>query len=387
MAESDLILGLIGVHNNLNDHTPLWNKESTANGLIIGFLVVTWVCVVFRIYTRLRVVYSPGWDDVFVFLLLISGTIGSGCIVALTNHGLGKHLLLTLPGDQIMYLKLFWIANATYCMSTTFIKLSLLFQYIRVFEKGRAERSLCVALIALTATWGMAYSFLAWVPCIPVDSFFHWAQGGTCYGYGSPYASKFYTTHLSMAISNMIFDFIILYLPVVSYVRGNNMNTTKSGFLVIFTLGSLVIAISIWRLASIIEHKAGTYPTFDPTWYGPISIILSSLEVDLASICASIPVFWPVLSNKLEKITITHEVKIERTRRFSIIVENSDQDDVEMTARSRSTSQGSLTNNLSNENTRSSRHYKDDFIMSQVSPLGSDGRVEANVTSERVFRN
>lgn len=72
MAESDFLPSLIGIYDNLHEPTPGWNRPGIANSLVITFLVVTWACVLFRMYTRFRIIYSPGWDDLFVSLLLVS---------------------------------------------------------------------------------------------------------------------------------------------------------------------------------------------------------------------------------------------------------------------------------------------------------------------------
>jgi hypothetical protein len=68
-------------------------------------------------------------------------------------------------------------------------------------------------------------------------------------------------------------------------------------------------------LVTCVEHRAATYPTLDPTWYSPITIVLSDLEVDVASICASAPVFWPVLCQKVLTIFVTKEVEVTRMSR------------------------------------------------------------------------
>ena len=74
--------------------------------------------------------------------------------------------------------------------------------------------------------------------------------------------------------------------------------------------------LSIWRLQSIVETRAATFPTFDPTWYGTTPIVLSCMEVDLAAVCASLPVFWPVIQKSIGSVIIvTHEVKITREQR------------------------------------------------------------------------
>jgi hypothetical protein len=151
-----------------------------------------------------------------------------------------------------------------------------------------------------------------------------------------------------------------------------------------------VNVISIWRVATVFEHKATTSPTFDPTWYGPISILLTILEVNAATICASVPVFWPVLTARLDKIFVTQEIKIERTHRFSTI-----DDDYELQhsptgsgaskeseglygVHSRDTSQSSLTM----VGRQKGGHYNDKYIAAQVDPLSSVGRVELQISAD-----
>lgn len=72
---------------------------------------------------------------------------------------------------------------------------------------------------------------------------------------------------------------------------------------------------SIIRFAYIVKYKATTSPTFDPTWYGSSSTVLSVVEVDLATIVASLPVFWPHFRRNIASIMVTHEVEIKVTRK------------------------------------------------------------------------
>lgn len=72
----------------------------------------------------------------------------------------------------------------------------------------------------------------------------------------------------------------------------------------------------------MVQHKSCTEPTFDPTWYGPVSIVMASLETAAACICASIPIFWrPLLdsaSGFLGQIFVTKEVKVTSQNRFEL---------------------------------------------------------------------
>ena len=75
-----------------------------------------------------------------------------------------------------------------------------------------------------------------------------------------------------------------------------------------------IVIFSVWRLATIVEHEAGWEPEMDFTWYGPISIILASLEVDVAILAASVPVFWPVIESSFPGIFVTREVHVTSQR-------------------------------------------------------------------------
>lgn len=119
---------------------------------------------------------------------------------------------------------------------------------------------------------------------------------------------------------------------------------------------------SIWRLAAIVETRATTTPTFDPTWYGPTPIVLAALEVDVATICASLPVFWPVLQNiDMSQILVTHEVKVTlEHRRLSTGGTDNDPDDDGI----------ELQRSQSGLQTQSSKgYYEDPYVAQQVNPF------------------
>lgn len=74
---------------------------------------------------------------------------------------------------------------------------------------------------------------------------------------------------------------------------------------------SRVVLLSVWRLYSIIQHRAGLYPYPDFTWWGPVSFLLSCLEIDLAILTCSVPIFFPRLRQSFAAIFVSHEIKIE----------------------------------------------------------------------------
>ncbi|KAL1850117.1 hypothetical protein Daus18300_013045 [Diaporthe australafricana] len=312
------LIDLIGVVDNLGEEQPVLNRRAAILGIVISFQILTTICVVFRLYTRFFIMRSPWWDDLFVALSLLSVTIGGISICVMTTTGMGKHILL-LPADVFEgYLRAFYIANATYPGSTAFIKLALLFQYLRIYEKGSKFYFTTLAAIVFTSLWGLAYSILGWIPTVPVAGFWQLEMPATRYGYGSLDVKSFVGTYESHAAVNMLLDAIVLAIAVPMFFKQGMRKNSYWGLLGLFVLGGVVNMLSIWRLQSIVETRAATLPTFDPTWYGTTPIVLSCMEVDIAAICASLPVFWPVIQKSIGSVIIvTHEVKITREQRLT----------------------------------------------------------------------
>jgi hypothetical protein len=113
-----------------------------------------------------------------------------------------------------------------------------------------------------------------------------------------------------------------------------------------------VITLSTLRIYETIYYKGGWYPTHDPTWYGPKSLLLMILEVNVASICASVPIFWPVLSPYLGAIFVTHEFSVKHEIR-------------EITDSRSLPSRGQM-----GSETELNTYYSDPYITKMVDPFG-----------------
>ncbi|KAH9905423.1 hypothetical protein F4778DRAFT_707182 [Xylariomycetidae sp. FL2044] len=348
---------------NFGEPEPIANRPETILGVVITFMALSWIFVALRLYVRFKVVRAPGWDDLCVVLYLLMTTAGSIAICVSVRYGLGKHFLLLDPSWQWEgYLKAFYVANAAYVTSTTFIKEALLLQYLRVFDRGFFMHYLILFFIVFTACWGLAYSFLAWVPCLPVNQFWIADPGARCYAYGSPSPEPFVLTYESHTAVNTVLDIIVLLIPLPLFFKEGTSFATKMRLVGLLSMGLLVIAFAIWRLATIVDHQVATWPTRDPTWYGPISILLAVLEVDAAAVCASVPIFWPVLTVQWGKIFVTQEVNITHEARYR------DDDDVGLT-RGASHERSPSESDSKGPGRNTDVHYQDSYVLDQVDPL------------------
>jgi hypothetical protein len=134
-----------------------------------------------------------------------------------------------------------------------------------------------------------------------------------------------------------------------------------------------VIAIAAWRLGGIVEHRTGTLPTYDPTWYAPITILLSMLEVHIASICASVPIFWPVVTEKWDKIFVTQEIKITTEERLVIDDETQLTRDPTLSRSGSDLELGTPSGPIQvspRSPGKQESFYKESFALGQVDPMG-----------------
>jgi len=427
-------MGMIGHQNNLDEVGTGWNNPAVIRGLTIGLMILSSICVGFRLYTRFFVVRMPGWDDFCVLLFILTGHLSSITVLISVNHGLGQHFVLIGAAEVDKWLKTFYICNGSYQLSSMLVKLSLLLQYLRLYDKG-FMRYFTKVMFCIVLLWGMVFASLAWVPCNPINDYWTWGPERNCWGFGSDNVDHFVATYMTQAASNMFFDIVVLCIPAPKYFGKNINRQTRGGLAGLFSLGGLVIGASIWRFADMVTHRATTWPTFDPTWYGSSAICLGTIEVNLAIICASIPVFWPTLSKALMgTIFVTQEVKITRHMRYSTDVDRDDEIELQRTksdgagpdseqrrpsvpmslARSHrkgnrhhrdNSSRRSIISRRGSEAsgdesggapemaeksstmTSSAVHYMDDYIMSQVDPLQSSKTPYFHVVDARSERD
>jgi hypothetical protein len=65
---------------------PIWNEPAFVIGTVATTLIMTWLAAGLRLYARLFIVKSLGWDDSLVVLFLLSGLTCSVTVMLCTSH-------------------------------------------------------------------------------------------------------------------------------------------------------------------------------------------------------------------------------------------------------------------------------------------------------------
>lgn len=291
-----------------NEVVPLANRRKVAIGVVLPFLVLSWIAVALRLHTRLHIVRQPGWDDAFVTIAAVFNVVAQIAFIGGIENGIGQHLIHIL-GILPTAMKWFYVANAAYTTTTICIKLSLLCQYLRLFQQSYL-RLITIILLVTVCLWGGTFSFLAWFPCFPIRGF--WDKSmvppAKCYAFGYRTTTEAKTTLLAFAGTNLSLDVVVFLVPLSEYLQPNLKRKQVLAMTGLFAIGSIVVLMAVLRLWSGLKYNHRGVLKYDWTFWLPEVLIFSCLEVDFAIMCASMPIFWPTVKAAWNQIYITQEV-------------------------------------------------------------------------------
>lgn len=130
-----------------------------------------------------------------------------------------------------LYSKSFYAIVICYIPTLGAVKLSILFQYLRLFI-GKSFRWTCYFMIAFITAFTLCAVFLSVFDCTPYQYF--WDKtipGGKCL--------KYWVVSLVINCIHIITDFLIYFLPLPVLYKLRLRKRQKFGLLLIFSIGGL----------------------------------------------------------------------------------------------------------------------------------------------------
>lgn len=151
--------------------------------------------------------------------------------------GVGYHISETMPNLEII-LKLMVSYAIIYTFCIGFIKLSVLFFYLRVFV-GKTFRLVTYSIIGVVTAWSVANVLLLFLICRPFAANYDLTITGSC--------GDRPTAFIAIGAFNIISDVVILVLPIPVIWGLRAQKKWKMGLTGILLLGLVVSAIAVGR--------------------------------------------------------------------------------------------------------------------------------------------
>ncbi|KAI9838759.1 MAG: hypothetical protein M1838_004530, partial [Thelocarpon superellum] len=197
------------------------------------------------------------------------------------RYGLGKHLLAgTIEGVE-NYLKSLYAYLFLYSLCLYFVKLSLLVFYKQIFP-SRGFRIAWYIVVAFNTLVTLTALLVAIFQCRPISGFWDKSFESTCI--------DSYAFLLAEGALTITSDVIVLIMPMPMVWRLQISSRQKLALTGIFVLGSFVTVASIIRITTL-----GQVFTLDSTWNVYDPDIWTVIEVNLAIVCACLPIMRPLL--------------------------------------------------------------------------------------------
>ncbi|KAL8644856.1 MAG: hypothetical protein Q9210_007034 [Variospora velana] len=221
-----------GTVSNFDD--PVDNASNLIACNII-LLVVSIIVVGARILSRtVFTTWRLGWDDYTIILALIGTAVFGAFVIVTTHFGLGKHIW-DVPKPTYTPHYLWWImATFAACpASYYFVKLSILFFYLRVFELRAKLRYIIYALfVYCTVYYGIAF-FAIVILCNVRNRAWDITVTMNCFAHGP----------LTFAIGglDLVADVMVLAFPVPMVLRLKVSWAQRAYLLVVFLFGITLV--------------------------------------------------------------------------------------------------------------------------------------------------
>lgn len=276
--------------------TPDYHKPNTRGILFIVLcLLLFTISTTFgamRVYTKAFITHAMGWDDYTCIATMVGNLIWTIGNINMMRVGVGKHswdVDTTFRSYEYFRHNSFMV-NVTYFCVIMFVKMSVLFLYLRTFTESRRFRYTVIAtLVILVASHvPLLAVYVFWITPVSCS----WIQTETQEEYFTichvnVEFNLFLRLVLTLAVLTVVLDIVVLSLPCRAVWRLHLPKRQKVVILVTLVSGVVVTIASILRMVAIIQLFYFYADEYLQEWQ--VNFV-SMIEVNLALICISLPV-------------------------------------------------------------------------------------------------
>ncbi|RDA84358.1 hypothetical protein CP532_2599 [Ophiocordyceps camponoti-leonardi (nom. inval.)] len=249
------IASLLPPPTTINDSHKVYGV-AVACAVMSGFAtsVVLW-----RLYLRYtsRAFGLDDWATIPALVLYLGWSVLT--VYVNLAGGIGKPLWEITLDEYAIWFKGFVASSWMYTTMTAAIRIAILLFYHRIFAQAITWLRVTIhALLALQAIYVIVYSILPALACHPFDSAWN------------PFERRlhcsdwyFYYSQVALYSTSMVFDLVLLILPLEPARKLQMRRSKKAGVVVMFVLGAGASVVTAVKLGIFVNDMNG-YSEFDP---------------------------------------------------------------------------------------------------------------------------
>ncbi|KAI4178411.1 MAG: hypothetical protein LQ346_007459 [Caloplaca aetnensis] len=272
--------------------------KPTVVGLGVSMPLLAAVAVALRLEARRIKRVRLGADDYTIIAALIFAI--ALCVSMLADvycGNLGGHMPLGPDGippnseEYVIFAKIHWTLQFLSVLGFGFTKLSVILLYRRIFV-SRTFRIVTWIVEGLVYAWTMGFFFLNLLDCLPIS--INWRSRA-----GDPtHCVDVYALFVSMSVSDVILDTLILALPWYPVWKLQMPLRRKLSICAIFLLGGFVVAAGIVRFAYLLQATRNIASNLDYTYSRAPAIYWTAVEGCIGVVSACLPTLRPIFNQR-----------------------------------------------------------------------------------------
>ncbi|RMD39154.1 hypothetical protein DV735_g5975, partial [Chaetothyriales sp. CBS 134920] len=236
-------------------HGKITADDHGAYTVICGWIMMSFfvISVLSRLLTRIVPVITIGLDDIMSGLSMVFGIAQTVAIHVSATNGLGRHQSVLSAKSFKIYAVSYYTANILYFLAVCLAKISVVMIIMRL-SPSHFVQQLCLGILVLTGSWGMAEIF-AFAFQSPPPQPWNYTQHSD----GANVAALYYTA----AVGDIISDLIVILLP--AYVIWQVQINVKKRLviIVVFSIRICVIICSLIRIPTLRRYVNSS----DRSWH------------------------------------------------------------------------------------------------------------------------
>ncbi|ENI01638.1 hypothetical protein COCC4DRAFT_147400 [Bipolaris maydis ATCC 48331] len=262
--------------------------------LIIAFLILAWIFISLRVYTRTVIISNFGWDDIAMVSVGAIFTVYCGTIIYIFHHGGGT---VITDFDQLNHLmKIATVSESSYVLTMMLIKISLAIFFARIVVK-RWHLMVIYMFVTLSIMSSIATYFYVFLRCGPnLDQYLIRELMRDC----TPIQLDIFMAY-QQAVFNSITDVAFLFMPVLLLWNSPMERRAKISvgiILVVATLGAVCSLIRFKYIKGVLKN--GDY------FYRAVHICMwSTIEVGTCIIAGCTATLRPLMKIALVQVQVT----------------------------------------------------------------------------------
>lgn len=156
-----------------------------------------------RLWVRLRILRSWGWDDVFILLALLMATINTILVVVSVAFGAGRHMVQLTQHQKEAAMKYQVLSQGFHVASTNFGKVSVALFLIRIIGGVNNHKALLYTLIGVMSLINLGGIISIYAQCTPTRKLWNFdLVEGHCWPAGSQEKYAFFQSCMFIICCN-----------------------------------------------------------------------------------------------------------------------------------------------------------------------------------------